>query len=476
MINWKLGISRRETPIRSELIARGAAKYMPELIGASNHHFLFYFESGQGQAYFDEQELSQMGNAISQLMTADPEYVSKHTQQLKRTGSALISVSRSIGEQMQPGISKKLLAKCFATFLEAHLAFSPYMMIPVAIEKVITQRVRELMLPHPSIDHDEQALDNYLSRLLTPKKQTETSKEWQSLKRIVALVQTGKEHRSRLRQHWQEYQWLAVYSPDVKPYSLEYFEQKLNELLAGSALTDTPDPGSQFDELVNELGLPGELLEYLELLREYVYLRTFRVEQLSKAYYYIQPLLEEMALQMGVSLYELCLCSVDEIQQWLASGTMVSIAELQQRKQAYAYMMHAGELTTFSGDAATAFIASRVKTVSDVSMPVDYLIGSVASLGIAEGRVRVVTTPDELDSFEVGEVLVTRMTTPDFVLAMKQAAAIVTDEGGVLCHAAIVSRELGTPCVVGTQRATQVFETGDLVKVDAVNGTVTRLE
>ena len=75
-----------------------------------------------------------------------------------------------------------------------------------------------------------------------------------------------------------------------------------------------------------------------------------------------------------------------------------------------------------------------------------------------------------------GDVLVATMTKPDCVGAMKKAAAIITDEGGITCHAAIVARELGIPCIIGTKIATQVLRDGDEVEVDANKGTVTILK
>lgn len=71
-----------------------------------------------------------------------------------------------------------------------------------------------------------------------------------------------------------------------------------------------------------------------------------------------------------------------------------------------------------------------------------------------------------------GDVLVTTMTHPEFLLLMKKASAIVTDEGGITCHAAIVARELGKPCIIGTKFATQVLKDGDMVEVDADSGVV----
>ena len=77
--------------------------------------------------------------------------------------------------------------------------------------------------------------------------------------------------------------------------------------------------------------------------------------------------------------------------------------------------------------------------------------GLAASTGRASGAVRILTDPSQRDQLQTGEVLVAPMTSPDWVPAMRRAAALVTDGGGMTCHAAIVSRELGVPCVVGHQ-------------------------
>ena len=100
------------------------------------------------------------------------------------------------------------------------------------------------------------------------------------------------------------------------------------------------------------------------------------------------------------------------------------------------------------------------------------LRGLGASPGTASGAVRVLRSPADGGRLGQGEVLVTRMTTPDWVPLMRRTAAIVTDSGGMTCHAAIVSRELGIPCIVGTQEATTRLRDGDLVTVDATRGLV----
>jgi phosphohistidine swiveling domain-containing protein len=93
--------------------------------------------------------------------------------------------------------------------------------------------------------------------------------------------------------------------------------------------------------------------------------------------------------------------------------------------------------------------------------------GTAAQKGLARGRVKLVFNLGQLSKVKNGDILVTPMTTPDYLPALKRAAAFITDEGGLTCHAAIVARELEIPCVIGTKIATKVLHDGDLVEVNA---------
>lgn len=107
-----------------------------------------------------------------------------------------------------------------------------------------------------------------------------------------------------------------------------------------------------------------------------------------------------------------------------------------------------------------------------VSQNSSLITGNTAYKGIASGRVHLVLLKRDILTLEQGEILVADMTSPHFLPAIKKASAIVTDEGGVTCHAAIVSRELKKPCVIGTKIATQVLKNGTLVEVNANAGKV----
>lgn len=100
------------------------------------------------------------------------------------------------------------------------------------------------------------------------------------------------------------------------------------------------------------------------------------------------------------------------------------------------------------------------------------LSGMPASPGTAKGKVKIVLSPKETNKMKEGEILVTVMTNPLYVTAIQKAKAIITDVGGMICHAAIVARELGIPCVVGTKNATKKLKDGMEVIVDGSEGKV----
>ncbi len=104
-----------------------------------------------------------------------------------------------------------------------------------------------------------------------------------------------------------------------------------------------------------------------------------------------------------------------------------------------------------------------------------FLRGSIAYPGKTKGVVKIIRKMNDLNKFNKNEILVASMTDPRYLVAMKKAAAIVTNEGGITCHAAIVSRELKKPCIIGTKIATHIFRDGNSVEVDANKGIIRKL-
>ena len=114
----------------------------------------------------------------------------------------------------------------------------------------------------------------------------------------------------------------------------------------------------------------------------------------------------------------------------------------------------------------------------EVNKDTDSIKGMVVSFGkkSVKGKVRILLTPRNVNKMKKGEILVAPMTSPDFVVAMRKAAAVITDEGGMTSHAAIVSRELGIPCIVGAKIATKSLKNGMLIEVDTDKGIVRKIK
>ncbi|PIW37091.1 MAG: phosphoenolpyruvate synthase, partial [Candidatus Kerfeldbacteria bacterium CG15_BIG_FIL_POST_REV_8_21_14_020_45_12] len=113
--------------------------------------------------------------------------------------------------------------------------------------------------------------------------------------------------------------------------------------------------------------------------------------------------------------------------------------------------------------------------LQEVETDVQVISGQIAFVGKVTGTARVIKGRDDFARFTKGDILVTNQTTPEFVPLMRQASAVVTDQGGITCHAAIVSRELQIPCIIGTDVATRIIQDGEQILVDAEIGVVSRL-
>ena len=196
-----------------------------------------------------------------------------------------------------------------------------------------------------------------------------------------------------------------------------------------------------------------------------------------RANYYIDLFLKEFSSRSGVDFNDLHYYNYKEILLLIDNKKSVSQNELNKHCQ-YFLFLHSkkrNSLEYFSGAEVKNFIQPYTEIAVDKNLT--QIKGLVVSRGkTVTARVKILYTSKEADKIKKGEVLVAPMTSPDYIIAIKKAGAIITDEGGITCHAAIVSRELGIPCIVGTKIATQVLKDGDLVEVDANHGWVRKIK
>lgn len=165
--------------------------------------------------------------------------------------------------------------------------------------------------------------------------------------------------------------------------------------------------------------------------------------------------------------------------QSLSDDKVVELAKLgkqiedhYQFPQDIEWAYESGKMYIVQSRAVTAFYGIEAKEKAKAEEIV--LRGLGASPGVGIGPVKVVLEIKDIDQVKEGDILVTKMTNPDWVPAMRKAKAVVTDDGGMTCHAAIVSREMGTPCIVGTKEATKVLSklVGQVITVDGTHGLV----
>ncbi len=181
----------------------------------------------------------------------------------------------------------------------------------------------------------------------------------------------------------------------------------------------------------------------------------------------------------GEANLEVKLTSAEQDEQKLSDENIIKVAkigkhmeELYQFPQDIEWALEGGEIFIVQTRPVTTIKEMAAPgAAAEIDAPV-ILSGAPASPGIAAGPVRLVYDASQIDKVKDGDVLVAEMTTPDFVPAMKRAAAIVTDRGGRTAHAAIVSRELGIPCVVGTEQALATLKEGQVITVDGSTGKI----
>lgn len=189
----------------------------------------------------------------------------------------------------------------------------------------------------------------------------------------------------------------------------------------------------------------------------------------------ISLLFREISKRFYIAMNQLEFMAVEEIEELFQTGNF-PLKEIIDRQESFAYVPEGGTYQLATGEKAKGIIR-LVKPV--IESDLHAFRGNTANFGFAKGKAKLIrlTTKvqviqEEIANMENGQILVTETTGPELILAVKKASAIVTNEGGINSHAAIVSRELNIPCIIGTKIATEVIKDGDIIEVDADKGEV----
>ena len=295
------------------------------------------------------------------------------------------------------------------------------------------------------------------------------------------LPKIEKTLRRKIYTHYQRWHW-TPYTYIGPSYTLEYYLSGWSGLLRektniGHHLRKlqryASDVRKARGRIVHELRLDAATRRLFDIAAQVVYLKGYRKDALFFGCYVLERLHLEIAKRLGLTLKQIRFMGDWEVVPALQRMSFPARV-LNERMKFSVYYQKKLRGIIYTGKKAELFLAT-LRIEKEEVKKVDSLNGTCACPGKVRGIVKIVNVPEEMGKMNRGDIMVAHTTFPALVSAMKKATAIITDDGGITCHAAIVARELKTPCVVGTKIATQVFKDGDRVEVDADAGTVKKI-
>ncbi len=291
------------------------------------------------------------------------------------------------------------------------------------LEHVIWQKLKDKTKKYIKSD-----LDKYIGDASYPQK-----------KNILEIMEEEMRAGVKLPEIRKKYGWMRARDGFSRPYSL-------NELAEHKAQLKKHTP-----HIYPEI--PKPLIKLYKEAQELVYLRTRRTDVFYELIFISRPILKSAIAKYGISFNSLRYYDFKSL-----------IAGKPKR--------YSNDISCVDYEGQVYISDEKIFSKQEIDNSVIEIKGSIAQMGKVSGIAKIVLSVKEVSKVQKGDILVTYMTSPDFLQAMKKAAAFVTNEGGLTCHAAIIARELKKPCVIGTKIATKVIYDGDLIEVDANYGIV----
>lgn len=484
-VSWEKVLTRKTWLVFQVELSRGCSKYFGEVLSAKGGKNLYrynWYNSLTGSVYGVMSEFQAHGAIASEKIKDSPGFSAHVLKDCLDSMDSLVSFA-SRGTQLARRYSPAGASKFISVFREKYQKLMPHIVLGTSMEFGLLSKIRTWL----SGRSDAEELLNRLSSPVYTCLEENTA-----ALRLAAKLNERIDYadaRRLIEGYAEKFSFLSVQSPEDAPFSLEDMEASIESLRKGEPgpldrLTkleaEEAENKKRLDEALDGLSATKEQREVVWLLQEYTRLRTQRMNVLYKVHALIRPFLLRIGSELGLAGGDVFLLTLDELEECVSKAKVSKeiAVELARRKNGWAVLLFGGRMRVFSGadNVVAAMESFGIKRKLSGQKRKTELVGRRASAGKAVGVARVINSVTELGSFKQGEILVTHMTTPDYVVAMSKAIAFVTDEGGVTCHAAIVAREMNVPCVVGTQEATRMIKTGQVIEVDATSGLVRILE
>jgi len=384
---------------------------------------------------------------------------------IKKQSNKLIKVSKKVLSDYKNTNNKKIIENLKVFFAEYQKTLA-LIGIPTIIDLTVEQSLKKYLI-ESKINNIDEAFNN----LSVSNKIIETNQERYDLLSIALKQKNGKDVSKLIDKHSKKYGWLHSTLFAGELYTKETIINELKKI---------DYPKEEFEKVKferhSQIAAANKIIKLItsndgkkvaRLLQTAVYIRTARLEWLNQACFSARPFLVLIANKLQISFEDLIYLLPEEIYVGVNEG-IIKNDLISERKNGYALISdEINDCLLITGNEL-----KNIKNKYSVKVESNIIKGLVACKGNVKGIVVIVKDRSEISKVQEGNILVTPLTTPDFIIGMKKSAAVITDLGGMTSHAAIVARELKKPCIVGTKIATKVLKDGDMVEVDADNGVV----
>lgn len=397
----------------------------------------------------------------------------------------------------------RLYGTYYSLFLEVYPWGEP---LPYAIRDEIADKLEKYLRGVLKKSGEENRFGEFYSLLNTPKEKPFTAMEEEGILKIILEIEGDRDAlklfknadgapdiarqldkfpkiRDRIRRHAKEFAWVPYdYGGICDPWDEGHFISVLREMVKGyfnarrrlDDLRDYYDTiGSRQEQLFEKLRIDSHHRMLFRATQESTFMVDNKKEEFSKLNLQLRNLEIEIGRRLNLSLKQVQFLTLEEAEAALTKSQTINHQIINERIEGCILHSKGGKYRVIQGKEIAKFLEKEGLNVK-IEQVIE-LKGVCACGGAAIGKARIIRKASDIGKLKYGEILITAMTTPEFVVGMKKAAAVVTNEGGITSHAAIVSRELNIPCVIGTKISTEVFRDGDILEVKASHGIVRRV-
>jgi len=308
------------------------------------------------------------------------------------------------------------------------------------------------------------------SIMIVPDQKSYSNDVDEQLKKLAILKSEGKNIDKEVDDFVRAYHWFPYEYIGPKIYDKETVLDLISSL---PPKTDKNESVDSKEDVIKKFQLTEDIVILYRILNILTLLQDDRKRFNSQVCYFVNEIiLRDLGDILGIDLHLSRFVDEQVLIRYVKDQTYPIKEELLTRSKLFVVKQENGSQEYFVGQEAAGYLQQNSINWKIADTNIKSIKGDIAFAGKVRGVVRIIKNSGNVNVFNRGDILVSHMTTPDFIHLMKKAGAIITDEGGITCHAAIVSRELKKPCIIGTKIATQVFKDGDMVEVDAENGIV----